>query len=314
MSKTVANGPDVIVLVDKPQGVTSHDVVATGRKVFGTRRVGHAGTLDPMATGLLVLGVNKATRLLTYLVGERKSYTATIRLGESRNTDDAEGEVTASATAARLGAVTNTAIYEAIANRLTGEIMQRPSAVSAIKIDGKRAYKRVRGGEDVSIPARAVTIFEFVVGTIDVQQTYIDVEARVSCSAGTYIRALARDLGEILGVGGHLTALRRTEVGPFNVDAATELTRAGGVPAGPAVLTMAQAAAQVFAVHEIDDAATLALRQGKRLPRVEHQEQATFAVLNGKYLVAIAHNGGRHMIADCVFPGTGPSGTGAETE
>lgn len=199
-----------IAIVDKPAGMTSHDVVAIARRAFGTRRVGHAGTLDPMATGVLVLGVERATKLLGILQLETKSYAATIRLGESTTTDDAEGETTATVDAS---GVTDAAIADAIGD-LTGDILQRPTAVSAIKIDGRRAYDRVRAGEEVEIPARPVTVSRFEV----VARRGADLDVEVDCSSGTYIRALARDLGAALGVGGHLTALRRTRVGGFGLD------------------------------------------------------------------------------------------------
>lgn len=220
-----------ILLIDKAEGWTSHDVVAKARRALGTRKVGHAGTLDPMATGLLVLGAGPATRLLTHLVGLDKTYTATIRLGSATVTDDREGETLSIADP---GAVASLAadparIAAAVAD-LTGEIEQAPSAVSAIKVDGRRAYDRVRAGEQVELRKRPVTVraFEFgeprpgVAKDADgAEHPVIDIEATVRCSSGTYIRALARDLGSALGVGGHLTALRRTEVGPFSVTGVT---------------------------------------------------------------------------------------------
>ncbi|MGV9369550.1 tRNA pseudouridine(55) synthase TruB [Micromonospora tulbaghiae] len=211
---------DGLIVVDKPGGMTSHDVVARIRRLARTRRVGHGGTLDPMATGVLVIGVGRATRLLTYVIGAGKSYAATIRLGQSTVTDDAEGEVVATTSA---GAVTDDGVRAALA-ALTGEIDQVPSAVSAIKIDGQRAYKRVRDGETVDLPARRVTVSRLDVGAIrrDVPDV-VDVDVDVTCSSGTYIRALARDAGAALGVGGHLTALRRTAVGGFTLAEAATL-------------------------------------------------------------------------------------------
>ncbi|SCL21668.1 tRNA pseudouridine synthase B [Micromonospora rhizosphaerae] len=211
---------DGLIVVDKPGGMTSHDVVARTRRLARTRRVGHGGTLDPMATGVLVIGVGRATRLLTYVIGAGKSYTATIRLGQATITDDAEGDVIASTPA---GAVTDEAIRAALA-ALTGEIEQVPSAVSAIKIDGQRAYKRVREGEIVELPARRVTISRLDVLAIrrDVPDV-VDVDVDVTCSSGTYVRAIARDAGRALGVGGHLTALRRTAVGSFTLAEAATL-------------------------------------------------------------------------------------------
>ncbi|MEO3780772.1 tRNA pseudouridine(55) synthase TruB [Micromonospora sp. B11E3] len=211
---------DGLIVVDKPGGMTSHDVVARVRRLARTRRVGHGGTLDPMATGVLVIGVGRATRLLTYVIGAGKSYTATVRLGQATVTDDAEGDVISTTPA---GTVTDEAVRSAFA-ALTGEIDQVPSAVSAIKIDGQRAYKRVREGESVELPARRVTVSRLDVLAIrrDTPDV-VDVDVDVTCSSGTYIRALARDAGLALGVGGHLTALRRTAVGGFTLTEAATL-------------------------------------------------------------------------------------------
>jgi tRNA pseudouridine55 synthase len=205
-----------ILLVDKPAGFTSHDVVARTRRLAGTRKVGHAGTLDPMATGLLILGLNSSTRLLTYLVGLDKEYLATIRLGASTTTDDAEGEQTASASPDAVAALTDAALHEQLA-RLTGAIQQVPSSVSAIKVGGQRAYARVRAGEEFQLPARPVTVFALELLDQRREPAHLDLDVRVACSSGTYVRALARDLGAALGVGGHLVALRRTRIGPFRV-------------------------------------------------------------------------------------------------
>ena len=202
-----------IVVVDKPAGMTSHDVVARLRRFFGTRKVGHAGTLDPMATGVLVAGIERGTKLLAHLVADDKVYSTTIRLGAATTTDDAEGEVVSQADAS---ALTDEAIMAEVAT-LTGDIMQVPSKVSAIKIDGKRAHELVREGKEVVIPARPVTVFSFDVSSIRREGSFVDVHARVHCSSGTYIRSLARDMGEALGVGGHLTALRREASGPFTL-------------------------------------------------------------------------------------------------
>ncbi|HCM81265.1 tRNA pseudouridine(55) synthase TruB [Corynebacterium stationis] len=206
-----------LVVVDKPAGMTSHDVVSRVRREFGTRKVGHAGTLDPMATGVLILGIERGTKFLAHMVTATKAYNATISLGASTTTDDFEGEIISQTSAAH---ITDAEILSAIAN-LTGDIMQKPAKVSAIKIDGKRAYQRVRDGEDVDIPARPVTVNRFEV--LESRQSPREVDVVVECSSGTYIRSLARDLGEALGVGGHLTALRRTEVGPFSLDDASPL-------------------------------------------------------------------------------------------
>ncbi|WP_146339555.1 tRNA pseudouridine(55) synthase TruB [Nesterenkonia sp. NBAIMH1] len=202
-----------LVLVDKPAGWTSHDVVGKVRKLAGTRKVGHAGTLDPMATGVLVVGINKATRLLTHIVGVDKTYTATIRLGQATTTDDAEGEALETRYANEVSAER---VEEAV-SRLTGELMQVPSTVSAIKVDGRRAYDRARAGESVELEARSVTVHRFAVQEIRHIDggRFMDLDVEVRVSSGTYVRALARDLGEMLDVGGHLTALRRTAVGPY---------------------------------------------------------------------------------------------------
>jgi tRNA pseudouridine55 synthase len=233
---------DGLIVVDKPGGMTSHDVVARVRRLAGTRRVGHGGTLDPMATGVLIIGVNRATRLLTYVIGAEKRYTATIRLGETTVTDDAEGDVTARTSAA---GVTDAAIRAGLA-AMTGEIEQVPSAVSAIKINGERAYKRVREGEDVDIPARRITVYRLDVLAIRRSGDLVDVDMDVTCSSGTYIRAIARDLGRTLGVGGHLTALRRTAVGGFTL--AESATLAALAERAPDVvgLPMADAARRAF--------------------------------------------------------------------
>jgi len=202
-----------VVVVDKPAGMTSHDVVARLRRIFGTRKVGHAGTLDPMATGVLVAGIERGTKLLAHLVADDKVYSATIRLGAATNTDDAEGEVVAEPGAAH---ITDDQIMAQV-TALTGEIMQVPAKVSAIKIGGKRAHELVREGKEVEIPPRPVTVFNFAVSAIRREGDFVDVDARVHCSSGTYIRSLARDMGEALGVGGHLTALRREASGPFTL-------------------------------------------------------------------------------------------------
>ena len=208
-----------IVIVDKPAGMTSHDVVGRCRRIFGTRKVGHAGTLDPMATGVLVVGIERATKILGLLTATSKSYSATIRLGRSTSTDDAEGEVLQDVSAAHL---TDEMIGAGIAP-LRGEISQRPSAVSAVKIGGKRAYQLAREGQQVELAARTVRIDRFDVLAIRREGDFVDVDVGVDCSSGTYIRALARDLGAALGVGGHLTALRRTRVGGYGLDHARTL-------------------------------------------------------------------------------------------
>lgn len=225
MARRIDEPTPGLLLVDKPAGWTSHDVVARSRRLLNTRKVGHAGTLDPMATGLLVLAVGRATRLLTYVTGHDKSYEATIRLGQATVTDDAKGEVTSTADAA---GVTDEALAVAIAE-LTGEIQQVPSSVSAIKVGGERSYARVRAGEDVTLAARPVTVSRFEVTDVRREGAVIDVDATIDVSSGTYIRALARDLGAALGVGGHLTALRRTRIGRFAVGSALTVDALGAL-------------------------------------------------------------------------------------
>ncbi|MGO3147028.1 MAG: tRNA pseudouridine(55) synthase TruB [Leucobacter sp.] len=260
-----------IVLVDKNEGWTSHDVVAKSRRALGTRKVGHAGTLDPMATGLLVLGAGPATRLLTHLVGLDKTYETTIRLGSTTVTDDREGEVTATANAEDIARVlADPARIAAAVAKLTGAIEQSPSAVSAIKVDGKRAYDRVRAGETVELKKRPVTIHSFEIGEPRVVNGGIDIDASVRCSTGTYVRALARDLGADLGIGGHLTVLRRTEVGPFRVDAATKHAQLVGDPDTPGDAGVLHAPADIarilFPALELTPDEARDLSNGKRLP------------------------------------------------
>ncbi|MDG4823653.1 tRNA pseudouridine(55) synthase TruB [Asanoa sp. WMMD1127] len=246
---------DGLIVVDKPGGMTSHDVVSRVRRLAKTRRVGHGGTLDPMATGVLVIGVNKATRLLTYVIGAEKSYAATIRLGQSTVTDDAEGEVVATASA---GALTDDAIHAALGEQ-RGEIDQVPSAVSAIKVDGQRAYKRVRGGEEVALAARRVTISRLEVLGVRRLGDVVDVDIDVTCSSGTYIRAIARDVGATLRVGGHLTALRRTAVGGFTLAEARTLEQLEAVAPDVVNLPMAEAARRFLPTRDAtaDEARTL---------------------------------------------------------
>ncbi|MCS0497988.1 tRNA pseudouridine(55) synthase TruB [Protaetiibacter mangrovi] len=284
-----------LLLVDKPQGVTSHDVVARARRLLGTRKVGHAGTLDPMATGLLLLGVGSATRLLTYLVGLDKEYAATIRLGARTDTDDAEGEVTATADAS---GVSDADIAAGVA-ALTGPIEQVPSTFSAIKVDGRRAYDRARAGEQVELASRPVTIHAFDVHAIRREGRLLDVDARVACSSGTYIRALARDLGAGLGVGGHLTALRRTRVGPFDVADALELPDPREHPdaPAPALLTSAEVAGRLFPVVRLDADATRDVAHGKRI-ELEAPDAAVAAALtpDGHLAALVELRGGRTRV------------------
>jgi tRNA pseudouridine55 synthase len=244
------------VVVDKPAGHTSHDVIARLRRILGTRKVGHAGTLDPMATGVLVCGVERGTKLLGHLALDTKAYTATLRLGAATTTDDAEGE---SLGGADPSGVPDDAVAVAMA-ALTGAIQQVPSAVSAIKVDGRRAYARVRAGEQVVLPARPVTVSAFTL----LARRGPDLDVAVECSSGTYVRALARDLGAALGVGGHLTALRRTRVGPFTLGHARTLDELTAAPA--LSLTLDAAVAVAFPRRDVDPAMATDLTHGRPLP------------------------------------------------
>lgn len=251
--------PDGLVVVDKPSGWTSHDVVARIRRLAGTRRVGHAGTLDPMATGVLVVGVGKATKLLGHLALTEKEYDGTIRLGATTVTDDAEGEVTATTDAS---AVTDAAVADGVA-ALTGSIQQVPSAVSAVKIDGVRSYHRVRSGENVELPARDVVVSRFDVLATRRDGAYVDLDVSVACSSGTYIRALARDLGASLGVGGHLTMLRRIAVGPYGLADARTLE---ALSEEFTLVPLAEAAAAAFPRLDVDADTAGRVSHGMPLP------------------------------------------------
>lgn len=257
---TSSSRPDGLTIVDKPPGLTSHDVVSRMRRLANTRKVGHAGTLDPMATGVLVLGLGRATRLLGYISGQDKAYNATIRLGVRTATDDAEGDVTGTASAR---AVTEDEVRAGLLE-LTGEIEQVPSSVSAIKVAGRRAYARVRAGEEVSIPARAVTVSALdLLGTRRPSADLIDLDVCVQCSTGTYVRALARDLGNGLGVGGHLTALRRTRVGGFTIDEARTLEDLATVPV---TLDLAASVRRSLPAVSVDAATARAIGHGQAIP------------------------------------------------
>jgi tRNA pseudouridine55 synthase len=293
------SAPNGILLLDKPRGITSHDLVARTRRRAGTRKVGHAGTLDPMATGLMILGLGPSTRLLTYLVGLDKEYTATVRLGASTTTDDAEGDVLLAAQADELAVVGDAAIDEGIA-ALTGDILQRPSSVSAIKIGGERAYARVRAGEEVELPSRPVTVSRFTVIGRRRSAEAIDLDVVVRCSSGTYIRALARDLGDALGVGGHLTALRRTEIGPFAVP------RDGDVDAidvAEHLLAPSAVARTLFPVVELDAATATDLGNGKRVPAGDAPPRTPVAAIGpGDRLVGLAERRGETLRTIVNFP------------
>jgi tRNA pseudouridine55 synthase len=283
---TVAASKDGLVIVDKPGGMTSHDVVARIRRLAGTRRVGHAGTLDPMATGVLVVGVEKATRLLGYLTLTEKQYDATIRLGQSTSTDDAEGEITFTASAKDVSAET----LAIAVTSLTGEIAQVPPAVSAIKVDGQRAYRLTRAGAAPELKPRPVTVYEFTVtatrpaGDGDL----LDVDATVRCSSGTYIRALARDLGTQLGTGGHLTRLRRTRVGEYGLAAARTLDQ---LAERFEVMPLAQAAAASFPRRDLSADEARRLAHGGRLAPGSPAETAETAAARDRPTAAYAPDG-----------------------
>ena len=289
-----------LLLVDKPEGITSHDVVSRVRKLLGTRKVGHAGTLDPMATGLLVLGIESGTKLLTFIVGKDKTYEATIRLGSSTVTDDREGDVLTSATPEQIAAVSAESILSGI-SKLTGVIQQKPSAVSAIKVDGERAYARVRAGEEVDLPSREVTVSKFeVIGEIRFTNEYIDLDVVVDCSSGTYIRALARDLGDDLGVGGHLTALRRTRIGEFDLATAFDFSEDSPLT----IIDLAEAAKTSLPFKDISTQDEIDLRFGKKISG--SVEQPTAALCSGE-LVAVVESAGSNSLKSLVVFSKGES-------
>ena len=298
--------PGGILVVDKPAGPTSHDIVARVRRLAGTRRVGHAGTLDPMATGVLVLGLDWSTRLLTFLSGHGKSYTATVRFGATTVTDDAEGAVLETRDAS---ALTDEAVSVAAA-RLTGDLDQVPSSVSAVKVDGERAYARVRAGEEVALDARRVRVERFVVGPLrrphdDLprgERPWCEADIEVDVSAGTYVRALARDLGEALGTGAHLTALRRTRSGPFTVADALSLDDADPETVAARVIPPATAGRRFLTEVVVGDDVARALGHGKRLPS-RGTGRPEVAILDGTgRLIAIADDSGPELRTVVVVP------------
>ena len=332
-----------IVIVDKPAGMTSHDVVSAMRRLMRTRKVGHAGTLDPAATGVLILGIERGTKFMTHLVANTKSYDATIRLGFATTTDDAEGEPIPylrdseeNSSQATAGFLISPATRERLSvllseperidrarEQLTGDIMQRPSSVSAIKVDGRRAYDRVRSGKEVSLPPRPVTVSTFDIRDMrtttiyngDEGVTVIDLDVTVDCSSGTYIRALARDLGELLGVGGHLTALRRTRVGSFGLDDAKTLDQlrdeqslaeqrirdeqvTGEIPRASLSYSLDQAITRSFPIRHLSDDEASAVSMGKRIPASDLKDAYAGVSADG-HAIALLKNEGK--IAKTVF-------------
>jgi tRNA pseudouridine55 synthase len=270
---------DGFLLVDKAGGMTSHDVVAMARKKLDTKKVGHAGTLDPMATGVLVLGVGIATRLLTYITDGKKSYQGKISLGSATHTDDKEGDVIFTAPENKLQLITDSQIKEQLAG-FVGNIKQRPSSVSAIKIDGKSAHARVRAGEDVDIPERDITIDEIEVKQISHLASSIEIDLSVTCSAGTYIRAIARDLGEKLEVGGHLTQLRRTLVSPFTLEQCKDIADAQ-------LISIAEVIEKLFPIRRLDFSESREILFGRTID--QNQQTGVVAALDaqGEFLALL---------------------------
>jgi len=286
---------DGLVIVDKESGWTSHDVVARMRRIAGTRRVGHAGTLDPMATGVLILGVNRATRLLGYLANKSKTYEATIRLGATTITDDAEGEITAQCAPDDLARITEDLVEAELAG-FRGEIKQRPSSVSAIKIGGVRSYAKVRAGEEVVLPERAITIYRLEAKVIGRSSSHIDIAATVECSSGTYIRAIARDLGSRLGVGGYLTSLRRTAIDSFTLESAKTLSE---LETELELMPMVDAARLTFPTRWLNQSEQQALGHG--IAVAESETGDVTAAIYEDSLIALLQNSGAKAKPLAVF-------------
>ncbi len=296
MSGPQPDGPHGLVVVDKPGGWTSFDVVARMRRLAGTRRVGHAGTLDPMATGVLVIGVGKATKLLGHLALTGKIYRATMRLGETTNTDDAEGEQIAAVSAGHL----DEAVVREALEAFTGEITQVPPQISAIKVDGKRSYARARAGETVELAARTVTVSRLDLEAVRHNPATLDLDVEIACSSGTYIRSIARDLGEALGVGGHLTALRRTAVGPYTLDEARTLEQ---LVESFELLPLDQAVALGFPRVDVEADDARRFVHGIRLPAVGLGPGPVGVFGPGGELLALAEDRGAELRSLCVFVG-----------
>ncbi len=287
-----------IVVVDKPAGMTSHDVVGRCRRIFGTRRVGHAGTLDPMATGVLVVGVDRATKILGLLTAASKSYDATIRLGQTTSTEDAEGELLQQFPAEHL---TDESIAAAMAD-LRGDIEQVPSAVSAVKVGGRRAYRLVREGHSVDLPARPVRVDRFEVSAARRRHQLVDLDVEVDCSSGTYIRALARDLGAALGVGGHLTALRRTRVGRFGLGQAVSLDDLAQRP--QVSYSLDEACLLLFPRRELSAEDTDAAANGRPLPPGGIEGVYAAATGDGEVIALLRDDGARTRSVVVIRPAT----------
>jgi len=291
------NSPGLVV-VDKPPGVTSHDVVARCRRIFATRKVGHAGTLDPMATGVLVIGIERATKILGLLTATTKSYTATIRLGQSTTTDDADGDVVCRTPA---DDVTDAAVNAAITS-LRGEIQQIPSTVSAVKVGGRRAYRLAREGQTVELAARGVRVDRFEALAIRRQHSFVDVDVDVDCSPGTYVRALARDVGEALGVGGHLTALRRTRVGRFGVDQARTLEDLADKP--QLSFTLDEACLLAFPRRDLNAEEAESARHGRALAPAGIDGVYVATAPGGRVIALLRDEGARTKSAVVLRPAT----------
>lgn len=291
------NGPGLVV-VDKPAGMTSHDVVGRCRRIFSTRRVGHAGTLDPMATGVLVIGIERATKILGLLTAATKSYAATIRLGQTTSTEDAEGELLQSVSADH---VRTEDIVQAMA-ALRGDIQQVPSAISAVKVDGRRAYRLVREGRTVELQPRPVRIDRFELVAVRAHDRLVDFDVEVDCSSGTYIRALARDLGEALGVGGHLTSLRRTRVGRFALDQAFSLDELAEWPR--LSLTLDEACLLMFARRDLSAEEAEAASHGRSLDAAGIDGVYAACDADGRVIALLRDEGSRTKPVVMIRPAT----------
>lgn len=280
--------PDGFLVVDKEPGMTSHDVVAIARRALGTRKVGHAGTLDPMATGVLVLGFGNGTRLLQYITDGDKTYKATIVLGQSTVSDDKEGSVIATASKEQLSPISNEQIATSLA-AMTGTISQRPSSVSAIKVDGERAHARVRAGEEFELPAREVTISQLDVLGIRKKESSIEVDVEVTCSAGTFIRAIARDCGDALGIGGHLSALRRTRVARFDFIGSVTINQ---LKEGDfTTLSVTDVAKLTFPIRQVTEEEAMDLSFGRTLAPCANDD-VTAAIGHGEILALLKNSQG----------------------